>query len=132
MANGWLARLWASRVPLDPDASPAALEFWIDKATSDEWAFADLQRLVGAYLDAGLTLPPALLQWALETASGRHKVTMRRGPKHNPKRDAAIAATVELMTVEGMSQRAAFESLGAALRMSPKAIESARRRGWTV
>ena len=135
MANGWIVRLWAFREPLALDAAPAAIEVWIAKAATDEWAYADLQRLTGAFLDAGLTLPPVLQQWALEAAAGRQPPPVKRGPKHNirrVRRDVAIAATVELMRAEGKTQRAAFDRVGAALNMSPKAVESARRRGWRV
>ncbi len=135
MPNGGAVRRWACRKPLAPDATPAAIEVWIAKAATDEWAYADLQRLTGEFLNAGLDLPPVLLQWALEAAAGRRPPPVKRGPKFNirrVRRDVAIAATVELMRADGMTQSAAFDLIGQELNMSPKAVESARRRGLRV
>ena len=129
--SGWAKRCWSFRTPIEPDASFAAYAFWIEKSRTDPWSWDDLSRAVGTALDNGLELPPPLARWAAEKAAERRPQPSQRRPI-NPRRDAGIAAVVMLMVETGSSQSQAFHTIGDILGMSPKTIESARRRALTL
>ena len=126
---------WAMRFGLDPDAGADALAYWIEQSSSDEWSFDDLERLIGVFLDDGRELrdfPPALARWATEVAGRRRTRPNRPGPKTDPKRDVAITILVDYLVGEGHSQREAMRLLGDGLSLSPKTIESCRRRTFAL
>ena len=127
--NPVVQKQWIMRFPIRADADDATLDYWTEKSSSDTWTFDDLERLFGELIDADADPPPALARWSFERSAGRRSRPSRTGPKSNPKRDMGIMLCVELaMYGLGDSQRAAFRRIGAGLNMSPKAIESARRR----
>ena len=108
-----------------------ALPYWINKAEHDPWAFRQLGDLAAVILDAGDRLPAPLSAFATEVLRGARERPKRW--RSDPSRDARIAGMVLAMhDLGGMSQRQACRIVGEALRMSPEAVESARRRGLAV
>ena len=128
MANPWVKRCWCRRTPLEPDASPGAVAFWIEQAARDPWTHDDLTRLIESALagDRVFDLPADVILWGLK----RHPRPRQHGPASDPWRDLVIWGFVEMLSGEEgpMSQTAAFEEIGRVLRKSAKTIESARRR----
>ena len=138
--GGWARRQYLFRAPFvevwaqhSPVGRGAVLAYWIAKAAADPWAFAQLQALAAHLRDASEDVPAPLAEFVWQIGVGRATAPMRRGPKSDLRRDAAIAAAVLLLQEdEGLSLRKAAETVGNHMNLSPEAVLSARKRGWSV
>lgn len=104
------------------------MRFWLRASEEDPWTFEQLGLLLRNLLEASETIPRTLRRWGLEVAAGLREAPRRTGPKGNRTRNARIAATLHLLTkFFGISRREAAKKVGAAINLSPEAVESARR-----
>ena len=122
-----LAQTWADSPAA---ARERALDYWIAKAARDPWAYGQLLDLAAQLVETGEDMPAALRSFML--AHLRGKSAPPKGWKSDPTQDVRIAALVHVMGQLGIAQREAFGIIGNALNLSPKTIESARRRGLGV
>ena len=127
---------WFETIPLSNTWSQCSasnqerlLTFWLLASEDDPWTFEQLKLLLGELLEASGTIPSILCRWGLEVAVGLRAAPRRTGPKGDRTRDARIAAILHCYTkFAGISRVKAAKRVGAAISLSPEAVESARRR----
>ena len=139
-ASATAAFLWGNRRPLPdqwaaiwgrlpPSHAAPALFYWIAQAEDDAWTFDQLQSLAAGVIEAGEPLPPLLAEFVAAVLRGeRQRPPPKQGPKADIERDFQMAAAVRWLTARGVKQREAFRRLGPVFNVSPKTVESARRR----
>ena len=131
LTDQWRCDVSPQTEALFPDRRDKLLAFWIERSETDDWTFEQLRELLGAMMNAGESVPPALDQWAREVAARRRKRPTRTGPKGDRTRDFRIAGMVHALS-SAMSGRAAKRLIGESLHMSEEAVEGARVRGRRV
>ena len=135
--GGWARRQFLFRAPFvevwaqhSPAGRGAVLAYWIAKAAADPWAFAQLRTLAAHLRDAGADVPAPLAEFVWQIGVGRATEPTRRGPKSDPRRDAAIAAAVLLLQEdEGLSLRKAAETVGKHMNLSVDGCREVRLFG---
>ena len=131
LTDQWQCEVSPQTEALFPDRRDRMLAYWLEQSETDPWTFDELGELLGAMMDAGESVPPALDQWAREVAARWRNRPTRTGPKGDRTRDFRIAGMVHALS-SAMSGRAAKRLIGESLHMSEEAVEGARARGRRV